>query len=283
MKFPMTIGEHGGIEIQIETTTTCNARCHFCIYKDHPERWGKSMSMELWKKIMDEVGTIDLIFALKPIGLNEPLLDRQMEERLRYARDKVEFIYLFTNGLLATPERCKSLKEAGLDTMIFSLNANNAEQHEKIMGMKGKYDLVCNNIQAAQDAGLDVEVHTVWNNDQFTSLDAFEFYQKWGSVPTGGIGLVVREGNWGGELGRTVRKWKPNEHCYRATTQINVLWNGIVSTCCTDLLPRGLVFGDLNTQTIREVYNGEKYVQFREDHFNDRADRYDICKGCTRI
>jgi len=278
----MTVGKDGGIEIQIETITTCNAKCHFCIYPEHEDiRGGKVMSMELWKKIMDEVGEIPLIFALKPIGLGEPLLDMRLEERLEYARDKVKFIYIFTNGFLLKPERSKSLKAAGLNTVIVSLNAVNQEQHTKVMGVRGLYEKVCENIESARDAGLDVEVHAVWNGDQFTNEDAMEFHRRWGTVSTGGCGLIVREGNWAGDT-RKVREWKPNEHCFRATTQINVLWDGRVSTCCTDLLGK-MVFGDLSKQTIKEVYNSEKYTTFREDHYYDRADKYAICAGCTRI
>jgi radical SAM protein with 4Fe4S-binding SPASM domain len=281
MKHPMYIGDKGGIEIQIETITTCNARCHFCIYKDHQERWGKSMDMDLWRKIIDDVGAIPTIFALKPLGLGEPLLDQRLEERIEYARGKVDFIYIFTNGILLTPERSKSLRDAGMNTIIVSLNATNSEQHEKVMGVKGKYNLVCSNIEAAIALGLDVEVHTVWNGDQFDKIDAFNFHSRWGNVSTGGHGFVVIEGNWAGD-NRVIRPWKPNTHCFRATTQINVLWDGRVSTCCQDLLGR-MIFGNLNTQTIREVYNSEAYTKFREDHYYDRADKYTICAGCTRI
>ena len=44
-----------------------------------------------------------------------------------------------------------------------------------------------------------------------------------------------------------------------------------------------MTFGNVNDQSISEIYNSEAYVKFREDHANDRADLYDICKVCTRI
>ena len=97
----------------------------------------------------------------------------------------------------------------------------------------------------------------------------------------GGIGLVVWEGNWAGD-NRLVYEFKPNQHCYRATTSIYVLYSGVVSACCFD--PYGKeAFGDLSKQTLREVYNSPKYVRFRQDHVNDEADKWEICKNCTRI
>ena len=46
----MHAGDEGRIVLQIETVTTCNARCHFCPYPNVSYRWGSTMSMDLFKK-----------------------------------------------------------------------------------------------------------------------------------------------------------------------------------------------------------------------------------------
>jgi MoaA/NifB/PqqE/SkfB family radical SAM enzyme len=272
------------VKLQLETTSTCNARCHFCVYPE-AERWGGLMTMGLYRKIIDDAAEIPGITDLQLTGLGEPMLDPHVEDRVWYARRKMPRapIGLFTNGVHLTPERFDALKEAGLTTAVFSLNAANAVQHEEIMGLKGKFDQVCENIDYAIENrdNVHVEVRAVSNGLEFGYGDMLAFYFRWGQRDKGGYGQCILEGNWTGDK-RTLRSFKPNETCGRALGQIYVLFDGKVTTCCFD--PTGKqVFGDLSRQTIREVYNAEKYLKFREDHDGNRADRYDICKDCTRI
>lgn len=274
------------IEIQIETSTACSAKCHFCPHSTL-KRPPAVMPMVLYKKLIDEVATIPLIRQIKLVGLNEPFLDPYFIERIRYAKEQcpVADIVCYTNGFHVTAEKFEQAKAAGLHAIIFSLNATNAEQHERAMGIKGWYEKTCENIKyAIENLGdVNVEVHAVINGDQFTLEDSLRFYQIWGHAALGGFGNCVREANWAGEN----RDVKPDVTdrsigCWRAETNIYVMCDGTVTPCCFD--PTGkMAFGNLNNQSLKEIYSLEKYVQFREDHFYDRADLYDICKGCNRI
>jgi hypothetical protein len=276
----------GTIQLQIETSSTCSAACVFCTYPQVAEvRAGKLMPMSLFKRIIDDASTIPQIDTLKLTGLNEPTLDRFLEERLRYCKEKMPhaLTQIYTHGAHLIPKRHDALRAAGLDSIIFSLNAVRAEQHERIMGLKGKFALVCRNIDyaIANRGEKHVEVHAVCNGDTFPAQDVVDFLIRWGHADEGGYGLCVYEGNWTGDT-RTVRGFSPNKCCFRAINQIYVMFDGRVSTCCFD--PTGKqVFGDLSKQTIREVYNFDPYLQFRIDHNNDEADKYDICRNCTRI
>ena len=272
------------IELQIETTSTCNARCHFCIYPE-AERWGGLMTMSLYKKIIDDASQIERISGLQLTGLGEPLLDPYLEDRVWYARQKMPTrpIGIYTNGVHMHPKRFDTLRRAGLTSVTFSLNAINSAQHEEIMGLKGKFELVCENIDyaIAYRDNVHVEVRAVSNGLQFGYGDMLAFYARWGHREKGGFGQCISEGNWTGD-NRTVRSFKPNETCGRALGSIYVLYDGRVSTCCFD--PTGKqVFGDLSKENLRDVYNSGPYVSFREDHDNNEADKYDICRNCTRI
>lgn len=270
------------MQLQLENTSTCNAACVFCPYPT-AERWGGLMSDTLYRKIMDEAATIPQIDQICITGLGEPTLDPHLVERVRYARLKKPgaFIDLFTNGVHMTPARFIAVRDAGITCINFSLNAVDAEQHEAQMGLKGKFDLVCKNIDyaIAHAAPARIEVRAVCSG--WTEAEGYEFYRRWGHRAHGGTGQLIMEGNWAGD-NRTVRMFQPNESCFRALGQIYVLWDGRVSTCCFD--PTGdQVFGDLAKQTIREIYNSPKYLAFREAHDREEADQYAICARCTRI
>lgn len=272
------------IQLQIENTSTCNAKCGFCVYPQ-AERWGGNMSMDLYRKILDDAATVPLITMVCITGLGEPTLDKDLVERVRYARSRKPkaFIDIFTNGVFLTPEKFAELQAAGLSSIQVSLNAVRPEQHDQIMGLKGKFEKVCANLDSAwkNQTTCRVQARAVINGDSFTNEDGHAFYGRWGMHENGGIGSLIREGNWAG-AGRTIRKFKPNEACHRALSQIYVMFDGRVTTCCFD--PSGKqIFGDLNHQTLREVYADTGYLAFREAHSKDEADKYPICAGCTRI
>jgi len=243
------------------------------------------MSMDLFKKILDEAADLRTITEICITGLGEPTLDRHIVDRIRYARKKKPStpIDIYTNGVYLTPERFEEMRDAGLSTVNISLNAINADQHERVMGLRGKFELVCSNIDYALShrKNCQVEVRGVINGDIFTRADAAEFYDRWGDKRDGGHGCLVQEGNWAGDS-RTIRKFLSNEACARALRQIYVMFDGRVTTCCFD--PTGkTVFGDLTKQTLREVYADPAYLAFRQSHSEDKADQYSLCRDCTRI
>jgi MoaA/NifB/PqqE/SkfB family radical SAM enzyme len=271
------------IQLQLETTSTCNAACQFCVYPA-AQRWGQLMPMSMYQRIVDEAATIPHIYELCLTGLGEPTLDPMLEDRVLYARGRTGIpIGVFTNGVYMTPDRFTGLQTAGLSYVVFSLNAVRPEQHEAQMGLKGKFGTVCANVEfaIANRNGTKVEVRAVASPGAWTRADSQEFVRKWGQVDLGGYGQLIAEGNWAGD-NRTVHMPKPSECCHRALTQIYVLADGRVTTCCFD--PAGAqVFGDLKHQTIREVYKSKPYVEFRRAHFENKADQYAICGSCSRI
>lgn len=274
------------LQLQIETNSTCNAACRFCIYPVVEEsRRGKLMSMDLYSKIVREAATFTSITFLTLNGLSEPLLDPKLAERIKMARDLRPdwFIYFHTNGVYLTSDRFRALQDAGTSFVSVSVNALNAEQHEKAMGLVGKYDKVCNNLTdaIANSETTDVECTAIMDIDNFTEEDARNFLRKWGDRRTNGRGKCVYVGNWSGDM-LARRPFKANECCERAVKQIYVMYDGRVTACCFD--PTGkMIFGDLNKQTLAEVYSSAEYLGFRLDHSENRADAYDICKNCTRI
>jgi radical SAM protein with 4Fe4S-binding SPASM domain len=61
-----------------------------------------------------------------------------------------------------------------------------------------------------------------------------------------------------------------------------VAWNGDVLLCCMDWR-RQVVLGNLREQTIREVWNGEKYRRFRRLQEQQRVSELALCNVCTYV
>lgn len=152
------------IQLHLETNGVCNAACVFCIYPSEENRKLPKipMPMDLYRKIVDDAATISQITQVAYAGLAEPLLDPCIVARVAYARQhRPDWrLEMYTNGVSLTPARFEQLKAAGLDIIVVSLNAASAEQHERIMGLKGKYDQVCSHADyaIANRGGMHVEV-----------------------------------------------------------------------------------------------------------------------------
>jgi radical SAM protein with 4Fe4S-binding SPASM domain len=237
------------------------------------------MSMDLFTKIVDEAAGIPEITEVCLTGLSESLLDPDLVHRVAYARSRMPgaFLNCYTNGTYLTLRRYEELQAAGLDMVLISLNAADAETRKRVMGLDD-WDTVMANISAAIHAEKTcrVMIRAVTNLDSFTYPQTEPLFEMWGDRF-----LAVREGNWSGD-NRSVRQWAPNEACGRALGQIYVTFEGKVTPCCFDPFGKKQM-GDLNTQSLREVYNSEPYRTFREDHFGDQADKHEICRNCTRI
>ena len=289
------------IQLQLEGTGgLCNAACNFCPLTDRSYykngRGVGTMSMDLYRKLIDEAATIPEIREICITGLSETLLDKHLVERIAYARKVLGpemLIDFYTNGLALTPAKYQECLDAGIGCVTISLNAVTPEQHDNVMHMGLKaYDRICANIDAAiaTPGRTAIEVKAVVDGEHFTREHSKQFYSRWGHRSIGGFGQVIIASNWAGQM-PTVGEFDNNLCCPRAISQIYVLFDGIATACCLD--PLGLIareitghpdgFGNLNTSTIREVYNSPKYVEFRETHDKNQASKIRACSVCTRV
>ena len=276
------------IQLHFETVGSCSARCVFCMYDSDENRKlpKRPMPMPLFQKIIDEAVTIPQINEVAFAGLAEPLMDPHLLERIAYtSAARADWrLEMYTNGFALTPEKFEAIKAAGLDVLVISLNAVSAEQHALIMGVKGKYDLVCANIDYAIAHKGDmahIDTRAVVTGDTFTMDDGAAFLRRWGVTHLGGYGKLISERNWAGENPTSV-PFDPNSCCKRALEQISVHRDGRCNLCCFDALSK-YSFGDLKTQTIREIYNSSAYVAFRQMHFENRAAEHPLCRICSRV
>jgi radical SAM protein with 4Fe4S-binding SPASM domain len=284
------------IQLHLEISSVCQAKCGFCVYKskENQSRERGMMKWPLFTKIIDEAKTIPEINNVAFSGLGEMLLNKDFEKMVAYTRAASDqwFIENYTNGEYLTPERFEAIKAAGIHYLSVSLNAVRPEQHEKIMGLRDKFELVCSNIEYARAHPGDVNilVKAVVDGKNFTEADANELISRWGrwQFPAdwrdykGQTGAVaIHQGNWAGGV-ETTHPFDVKEGCSRAFGQIAIDRNGTVLLCCFDPLAKN-PFGEVRTHTIREVYNTEKYYEFRKAHWENRADEYEVCRNCTRI
>jgi len=266
------------VQLQLETTNVCDSACVFCPHSQMQRPKG-TMDRALSYRILDEAATIPIIDHLSFVGLGEPLLDRYLIPRIAYARARMPGIWidLTTDGSFLRPKMADALIEAGLSHLNVSLNATNRESRKAIMGIDN-FDQVVEYIEYARAAGagkMTVTVKGIQEKDLMEGGEPELFMLRWGTD-----GYLHQEGNWAGTM-RPVRV-VPKSPCVRALRQIMVLWDGRVSLCCFDA-EGAVILGDLNTQTLREVYGGELALNIRRAHHEGRRGSLPLCGTCTAI
>ena len=134
----------------------CNLQCRHCYAAGQPEAEGKELNTEQWKKIIDRLKSAGVPQVTFTGG--EPTLRRDLVELVEYSRWFVT--RLNTNGILLTPDLCRELYEASLDSVQITLYSWDSGIHDSLVGRKGGFHGTTEGIRNALNAGLNVSVNT---------------------------------------------------------------------------------------------------------------------------
>jgi len=260
--------------VQIESTNICNAKCVFCP-RDAMGRKQGVMDMALFARIVDESASLG-IRHLRLHNYGESFIDRRLIEKVRYAKKRgVAEVGLISNGSLINEDAARGIVEAGLDAINISVDAAGKETFERTrLGLS--YDRVIGNIEnllrIRKELGSrrpKLILSFVRRDD---SVEEQQFVEKWRELADK-IHVTALH-NWGGTLhGRSDVRFP----CYRPWLTFTVLWDGRVALCCADFDGK-VILGDMRTQSIREIWNGEPYRHARRLHLESGGP--EICRSC---
>ncbi len=138
---------------QIALTNACNAHCRFCNFPRVPPA----------NRVMaDPARLFRGLAALKQGGINylcftggEPLLYPALLPALERARELEINTILCTNGSLLTPAYIQALQAVGLETLIISLDAPSAAEHDDHRGLAGLTAHIRDMVPYLRQAGLN--------------------------------------------------------------------------------------------------------------------------------
>lgn len=270
-------------EIDIEIYNVCNLRCIMCPYSDMT-REKVQMSMDLFRKIIDDAAAN----GIKEVGFsnyNEPLLDTLLFERIRYAKSEGLRVHFFSNGTLLTEDRIDALLDSGLDSIECSFDGATKETYERIR-VGADFEKTKNGIiQLIEErdrrelAKPSVTIFFVAQKDNYHEAERFK--QFWKQLANN-VSYAVVDSRKTGELlpdELASKRIKPKYlyPCISVFQKLTVLSNGKVALCCFDYDGKAIL-GDLNKQTINEVWNSDEYKEIRELHLSGRGDKIKLCR-----
>lgn len=130
---------------QFAITSVCNARCGFCNFAVDkiPLDERHTVTLEQAKQAAEILYRNGVYFLIYVGG--EPMAHPHLTEMIAHASSIGMAPMLVTNGSLLTPKRIDEMADAGLVSVIISIDAAQAEKHEQNRGLKG----VCDRIREA--------------------------------------------------------------------------------------------------------------------------------------
>lgn len=288
--------------LQVQTRSGCNAHCLLCpqdaVSKMFPE---ETMERALFERIARDAASDPRLLGFAPVLQNEPLRDADLPGKIRYfqALNKTNVIvFIATNGMLLVPETVRALLESGLDMMHISVNGYQREDFETLNRGKDfgvftanleyllQQDLsklgihltfimnarYANEMWAAvrhyRARGLKVHVHGISNRGGLVDAKLVEEYRSTSSAES----LRHRL------LKPLAKRLLPC--CPYPFFQCSVLASGKVLLCTHDW-SRKTIVGDLTTQSIHEVWNGEALTEIRQLFLRGRMKEVPACTHCN--
>lgn len=281
----------GPREVWIEPTNHCNLRCVMCPHSKGLKAAKGYMDMGLYEKILDDLKGLRVQRINLFLG-GESLLHKQLVEMVRKAGSRGIPVRLHTNATVLTEDIGRRLLETGaLEEISFSFDGEDRDYYERVR-VNAKFEKTLANIVRFLELKKSMDLKTPKvliqvinerNADGSPPTMSEEFKAKFAGLPVDKFNPICFH-NFGGtletsgdikyELAR--KEYKP---CSLIWQSMAVSWDGEVVGCCVDM-EKKLVLGNLNTQTVMEVWNGSPMVEFRKAQAEKRYMDIELCKDC---
>jgi MoaA/NifB/PqqE/SkfB family radical SAM enzyme len=315
--------------LYLETTNRCNLLCTTCPRTFEELEPEADMSWELFTRIVNQFTGVKRVVLH---GVGEPMLVKDLPERIHYLKQRNIYVLFNTNGTLLSAGNGERLLDAGLDELRVSLDAADKSVFQMVRG-RDMFDRIVRNLtkfrQRQRERGSELPRVSLWLTglrETIEQLEAFvrlaqqmdvaEVYlQRLVFFDENPIGLARAESalfemttsqeedsirraeelarslgiafsaSGATEPGTSIRKNRedqPGSLCRRPWTLMYFTATGRALPCC--IAPFSMhgydsfTLGDATQQTLREIWNGDRYVNFRASLMSAEPPR--ACANC---
>ena len=294
--------------LNVDATSICQLKCPLCPNgAGYEGRSRGKMSLENYKKLMDEVG--DYLIRIYLFNWGEPLLNDDVFEMVAYARGKL-IQTVFSTNLNHLPS-AEKLVASGLDSLKISIDGATPGTYEKYR-RGGNLDTVLKNLKLISDEKKRRNSRLPYMTWQFlvfkynidemeaatklakeTGCDAIQFiggHSLMGLMPFSKVSELVAKGK--DYLMERDSEWSiynekdelknPASVCKWLWNQAAINWNGSVSPC-SGVFPEKYDFGNCFESTLRDVWNNDAFHRAREAVRKAELGDYKAPEGSSNV
>jgi MoaA/NifB/PqqE/SkfB family radical SAM enzyme len=287
----------------IETTNACNMRCEMCPRTTMMTRPIETISPELFKKVIEQLhpwtdsewsqwekfvlknykikkddmqeNHFFLYIIPKVIvlhGYGDPLLDKNIPDYVEMMTKMGLQSYFSCNPANINIERTKRTFENGLGYVKYSMESADDIRHKEVRGQKSdfteSYRRIVELLNYKAQRNLDttivitmINLNKSWQQEEYEKLEeAFDGMDVY-------IYLKSQDQQWYEDNKQQTQSIHWLEFCQFPWSSMTIKSNGESVECVEDF-NNEIILGDAKTESLYDIWNGEKYNKFRMDHFN---------------
>lgn len=290
----------------IETTNVCNMHCEMCPAPSKMTRPRTTMSQMMFERVVDQLKPwadhewalwekfVTRKYKISPNdksenhfflyiipkvitlhGYGEPLLDNQIVERVRYLTQKNIPSYFSCNPWNIRIDQGTKLFEAGLDYIKFSTDSADDFSIRQIRGKQANFsdsyrkilkllDIKTNNGYKTEIVITMLDLNKPNQMQDYKNLcHKFEEEEVY-------IYLKSQDQLWYEETGAKTQSIHWLEPCQFPWSSMTIKSDGSAVSCVEDY-NNEIVLGHVDEDSLYDIWNGEKYHKFREDHVESKS------------
>lgn len=272
--------------IVMEITNVCNLSCVHCPYvlisnqKDYRPR---HMRWDLYEKVVREVaGHKGVLFRLICDG--EPLMHPRFLDMLNLAKSNgIKPLNFITNGTLLNERMAGGVLEVGVDVVEISIDALTKHTYDKIR-RGSDFELVISNVHRfiemrnRKKSRTKIFVSIIDQKEAEAELKGFvEYWDKKVDRVLTRVYTTI-----GGLVNDDKLKIDPNGDrwpCPQLWRRLFINVDGFAEFCVEDWKDETII-GDVNKQSIEDIWRSFEYNQIRTLHLERRFNEVEYCRRC---
>lgn len=286
---PMTVVPFKPDNIYIEPTNLCNLDC-MCCYGKGMKREKGMMSLQDFKRILDNMIRSDWKTSITLTGQGEPLLNKDIYLMIEYARDAGFNVSLISNGTALNPVNRVKLFLSGLNRLQVMFDSIDKESFEAFR-LGAKFERVKENITAFilenEKRGHPIYIGMGAILCSITKESYENTKEYWTALPIDNwfpsdlYSLMNTSGMY--EEAMALTKGRKRGRCLDPFFTLSVNWDGSCQLCPMDCNATWII-GDASKDHFDEIWNGSKAQALRkamieqdDDFFKRTNHRCDMC------
>jgi pyrroloquinoline quinone biosynthesis protein E len=151
-----------------ELTYRCPLHCPYCSNPTQLAMEDRELTTDEWRRVITEASALGVLHILFSGG--EPLLRKDLLELVVSAREAGLYTNLITSALGLTRARALALRDAGLDSVQISFQADDAELADLIAGTSGAHRRKLVVARLVRELGFPLTINAVLHRGNLSSL-----------------------------------------------------------------------------------------------------------------
>lgn len=272
--------------INLELTNRCQLRCTYCTspLKLRPSGF---MTDSTFQRVITQIRE-HRIKRVRVVGNGEPTFHPHFKWMIKEIAESTGYVELKTNWQYLRDDIIESVVRANIDAVRISLDSNTKEGYEELR-LGGDFNALLRNLEkliqlrnSLRGKSLIIVTVMLKPTDLNREFELMKFWEPYCDLVSKQYVLDMRTGEPDSFLATiSERDWP---RCSMPFKELKILWNGNVPLCKYSHLQTkdevGLRLGNINENTIRDLWNNPVMKQYRNAHRTRNTAEMPICRGC---